>query len=216
MNIAIEILTFLNGVALTIFTGFLVRATNLLDNETKLTREQNIKPQISIIFYGGVSYDEEGQIIFCRIENTGRGDAKNVEIKCLSDNVYKNEKNNCDIFSKLSRSYKYFAVNQAYTYKIGKYEELNKEQLKFQISFDNLNGGMRENYEIEIDISQLEYSRLEKNNIEIILNKMNKSINSVIENNPLGGIRTITYTQDNLENIKLKNENDVLKLVNKD
>lgn len=139
-------------VATIILTCALIYYTKKLWDESFKTRIQNIIPQISVIFYV-----EHGQIVYMKIMNTGKNDARDVKISCLTDCSYQPLVNkNGNLKNDLSKTYSYLPVKQSYDYLIGMYTSLPKQKINFELSFSDVSCEHLTKYPISIDLGDFE------------------------------------------------------------
>lgn len=201
MEITLSAITIANAIILSFFTAGLFYYTKQLYQEAEKTRIQNITPQVSLVFFP-IGADHLG----LKVSNTGKSDAIDLNIQCLNDGIYNDERKSCKYNKMLSKQYNYLPVNQEYKYIIGRYSLLKQECLIFNISFSDMSRQHRFEHKIVIPIIQMENSLIAtkyEENVARSLKNISKKLNDITTFGGNSAIRCHTYSQEYREDKSL-------------
>lgn len=162
--------------ALVIATFGLAWLTWCLYSETRKSRVQNITPQLSLLIY----FDDH-QVAYLKLINSGKNDAKNVNLVCTTDYVYDEFPRYYNYKSALSRKFDYISVNQSYDFLLGRYQSIKDIKLYFNISFFDIKNENESNYPVKIDLSEFEgtWQNLDDKNEKMCLQNISENIRDI-------------------------------------
>lgn len=156
-----------NAIGTLCLTAALMYYTRKLWVESKIARIQNLTPQISIIFYL-----KSRQEIHMQVVNSGKNDARNVEIICNTDFKYKFLDDMCNLKNMLSKKYDYIPIGQSFDYFIGMNAILNGKVINFNISFYDIFLEHETKYPINITLDYLEDYTDTTNYLQLIVSRL--------------------------------------------